>query len=83
MRVRKRMLVTAFASTFMALAAEKCAKESRFPGRLIPLPGSVRAGCGLAFCCEIEQREDFIALLAASQVPFEQMKEVELLVSEK
>ena len=44
------MLIIAFNATTQALAFDEICKL----GRLIPLPAQIRAGCGLAYCAEIE-----------------------------
>ena len=36
---------------------ERTAKESEFPGRLIPIPSEISAQCGLAWKC-VEQSEE-------------------------
>ena len=49
MRSKKPALVLAFASTAQALATEKYCQEHQLPGRLIPVPKEITAGCGLAW----------------------------------
>ena len=57
MRQKKKQLVIAFATTSQALAAESLFARMQLPGRMIPLPPQIDAGCGLAWKSE--------ALLAA------------------
>ena len=45
---QERLIVT-FATTTMAMAMEKICREESIPGRLIPVPGFISAGCGLAW----------------------------------
>lgn len=42
-------LVVAFDSTASALHFASCAQEAGLPGRLIPVPRSLSAGCGIAW----------------------------------
>ncbi len=57
-----RLLVT-FATTTAALAMEQACREEGVPGRLIPVPGSIRAGCGMGWAAPAEQREAVEALV--------------------
>ena len=45
-------LVITFPTTTAAMAMEKACKELGASGRLIPVPPSIDAGCGLAWCAE-------------------------------
>ena len=47
-------LVITFHTTTEAMAMEKACKESGADGRIIPVPGSISAGCGLAWCAKLE-----------------------------
>lgn len=49
-------LVVTFHTTADAMAMEKSCGEKGAPGRLIPVPRSISAGCGLAWCTELENR---------------------------
>lgn len=49
---RTEKLVITFHTTTAAMAMEKSCKATLLPGRLIPVPGSISAGCGLAWCAE-------------------------------
>ena len=53
-RQKKPALVIAFDTTAQALAAEKLFTESGLPGRMIPIPSQITAGCGLAWKAEPE-----------------------------
>lgn len=44
------MLVITFHTTTDAMAMEAACKALGAPGRLIPVPRSISAGCGLAWC---------------------------------
>ena len=57
MRKKERKLVVTFYTTADAMGLEKLCKEEGLPGRIIPVPRSISAGCGLAWCTELEQKE--------------------------
>ena len=49
MRQKQPALVVTFSTTSEAMAAEKYSGERGLPGRLIPVPREITAGCGLAW----------------------------------
>ena len=49
MRAKRPYIVLSFGSTVAAMAWEKHCAEKTIPGRLIPLPRELSAGCGLAW----------------------------------
>lgn len=49
-------LIITFRDTVMAIRMEKAMKEAGLPGRIIPLPGTISAGCGLCFMAPLEAR---------------------------
>jgi len=56
-------LVITFYTTTAAMAMERVCKETHADGRLIPVPGSISADCGLAWCAENESEDDLLNLL--------------------
>jgi hypothetical protein len=54
MRAKELKLVVTFHTTSEAMAMEKACKESGADGRIIPVPRSISAGCGLAWCAKPE-----------------------------
>ena len=57
MRKKELKLVVTFHTTADAMAMEKVCQELRVPGRLIPVPREISAGCGLAWCAPLEAQE--------------------------
>lgn len=51
------VLLITFASTTQAMAFERAAKAWGIKGRLIPVPGEIHAGCGLAWRGELDTAE--------------------------
>ena len=49
MRTKKTYIVLSFRTTVEAMAWEKHCATAQIPGRLIPLPREISAGCGLAW----------------------------------
>ena len=78
MRLKTPKTVAVFATTSDAMAVEAKAREAGFPGRMIPVPSDVSAGCGLAWCVEADERARLEQALAAYDLAFEGLHEVEL-----
>ena len=49
MREKKPALIITFPSTAAAMEAESFCLEQGLPGRIIPVPREITAGCGLAW----------------------------------
>ena len=49
MRAKKPYIVFSFRTTVEAMAWERHCTSAQIPGRLIPLPREISAGCGLAW----------------------------------
>ena len=64
MREKRLYLVITFHTTSAAMAMEALCAEKGLPGRLIPVPREITAGCGMSFRAEVEQEQ---ALLAAAK----------------
>ncbi len=54
---RKLKLVVSFENTESAMAAEDFCHQNKLPGRLIPIPTEITAGCGLAWMAEVSDKE--------------------------
>lgn len=48
-REKKLSLILSFDNTTEAMAVEKYCMENQLPGRIIPVPREITAGCGLAW----------------------------------
>ena len=59
MRKKELKLVLTFHTTADAMAMEKACKEQNAPGRLIPVPRAISAGCGLAWDLISGEKHDF------------------------
>lgn len=63
MRKKELKLVITFHTTADAMAMEKVCKQVSVAGRLIPVPREISAGCGLAWCSRLEQRQELLELM--------------------
>ena len=57
MREKQPRFVVTFRTTAEAMAMEKRCREAGVPGRLIPLPRAISAGCGMCWSAPREARE--------------------------
>ena len=78
MRQKKAALVVTFSATTDAMAMERYCLERNMPGRLIPIPREIHAGCGLAWKTEPSEKEHFMGALEAAGIRWEAMEVLEL-----
>lgn len=78
MRQKKPALVVTFAATADAMAMERYCLEHKLPGRLIPIPTQIHAGCGLAWKTEPTEKDQFTQALADAGIRWEAMEVLEL-----
>ena len=78
MRIRHLQLVVTFATTTAAMEMERKAEEEQIPGRLIPLPSEISAGCGLAWKTELSEKESLIRFLEQAKLRWEAVYECSL-----
>ena len=75
MRKKELKLVVTFHTTADAMAMEKACKENGVPGRIIPVPRAISAGCGLSRCADLTEREQIKAMMAKARIEEEDMHE--------
>ena len=75
MRKKELKLVVTFHTTADAMAMEKACKEHNVPGRIIPVPRAISAGCGLAWCAELNEREQISDVMKQVGIQEEDMHE--------
>jgi hypothetical protein len=68
MRVKSRKLVVTFHTTTAAMGMELACGTAGLPGRLIPVPREITAGCGMAWCAPPEARADLEAFVAQQAI---------------
>ena len=64
-------LVITFFTTTAAMAMEKACKACGADGRIIPVPGSISADCGLAWCAPPESEDALRLLMAQHSIRFQ------------
>lgn len=74
MRKKKESLIVTFPTTAAAMQWEKYCIAQAVPGRLIPVPREITAGCGLAWKTEPQEEKKLREILAAEQVKIEEMQ---------
>ena len=60
---KKPTLIITFATTTQAMAMEKFCTRQNLPGRLIPVPREITAGCGLSWKARPEEKDLLISAL--------------------
>lgn len=63
MEVKTKSLVISFNSTCEAMKMQSIAETLRLPGRMIPTPQRISAGCGMAWLAPLEAREAVLRAL--------------------
>ena len=62
-RVKSEKVIVTFPTTTQAMKMEKAARACGAPGRLIPVPRSITAGCGMCWSAPPSARADLEALV--------------------
>ena len=78
MRQKKPTLVITFATTTQAMAVEKFCQSNNLPGRIIPVPREITAGCGLSWKAAPEDQERLAAELEKSGLGWQEMHVIEI-----
>lgn len=78
-RVRKPALVLTFPTTAAAMSCEELCSRRGLPGRMIPVPGEISAGCGLAWKAAPSDREILERELGQAGVPIEVCSTIEMM----
>lgn len=75
MRKKELKLVVTFHTTADAMAMEKACKENNVPGRIIPVPRAISAGCGLSWCADLGDREQIASMMREVGIEEEEIHE--------
>ena len=68
MREKQERFVVTFATTTGAMAMERACRAAGLPGRLIPVPRSITAGCGMCWSAPPSSREELEALVVREKL---------------
>lgn len=71
LRKKEMKLVVTFHTTADAMEMESVCQSEGVPGRIIPVPRSISAGCGLAWCAPEEALEWLTELMKRSGLDHE------------
>lgn len=75
MRKKELKLVVTFHTTADAMAMEKACRQNDVPGRIIPVPRAISAGCGLSWCAEITEKQKIKEMMVRTGIEEEAMHE--------
>ena len=78
-RVRRPALVLTFPTTAAAMACEQLCGEQGLTGRMIPVPGQISAGCGLAWKAAPQDQDALVSALAEAGIAVEGADVIEML----
>ena len=65
---KKPALIITFATTAQAMAMEKFCGREHLPGRLIPVPREITAGCGLSWKAQPQDKDVLLDAMAAAEM---------------
>ena len=72
MRKKEKKIVITFSTTTEAIRMEKSCKQEKMPGRLIPIPTAITAGCGLAWRIPQAEYERYQTAIGHLGIAFQQ-----------
>lgn len=78
MRQKKPTLIVTFLTTTQAMAVEKHCMEHGLPGRMIPVPREITAGCGLSWKADPADRDLLRQALESAGLQWEAMYVIEI-----
>ena len=78
MRQKKLTQIITFKTTTAAMAMEDYCKEKQLPGRIIPLPPEISAGCGLCFKSDRLDQDFWRQELFKAHISYEEMRQINL-----
>lgn len=76
MRKKELKLIVTFHTTADAMAMEKACRTNDVPGRLIPVPRQISAGCGLAWCALPDQRNEIVKVMNENGIEKDELHEI-------
>ncbi len=76
MREKKLYKIITFHTTTEAMAMEKQCGLNKIPGRMIPVPREITAGCGLAWRIPVSDYETYQEAIERLNLCYEQIVEL-------
>ena len=78
MRQKSERCIITFTTTTAAMEMESACRAAGLPGRLIPVPRAITAGCGLCWAAPPESREALEVLVMAKGVQIDGIYAVQM-----
>ena len=75
---KKLSLILTFATTTQAMAVEAFCHRQGLPGRLIPVPREITAGCGLSWKALPEEKDILLEALGREGLAWQQCHLIEV-----
>ncbi len=76
MKPKELRVIITFKNTTTAMAMEKFCKEHDLNGRIIPVPRTITAGCGLAWSADPHEREELEARMKEFHISYDDIYEL-------
>ncbi|MCU6761515.1 Protein of uncharacterised function (DUF3343) [uncultured Roseburia sp.] len=76
MRQKKKRCMITFPDTTQAMAMEAFCRERGLPGRLIPVPGELKAGCGMCWMTDPDMQDAWETAMKQNHICYEQLTEM-------
>ena len=76
MRQKELTQIITFKTTTAAMAMEDHCKERKLPGRIIPLPKEISAGCGLCYKTDRLDEDFWKKELEMAHITYEEMRQM-------
>ncbi|MBR5517138.1 MAG: DUF3343 domain-containing protein [Firmicutes bacterium] len=77
LRKEPKFVIT-FYTTTEAMHMEQVCKANNASGRLIPVPSSITAGCGLAWCANPEHKDELVLLMEQNKIQYQALHDCEV-----
>lgn len=65
-----RLIIT-FYTTTAAMSMEQTCRNCQINGRLIPVPGTISADCGLAWCAQTEAEASLLEIMEQHGIQYQ------------
>lgn len=78
MREKKPALILTFSTTTDAMGMERFCAAHQLPGRLIPVPREISAGCGLAWKAPVDSEERLLTAMGQAGLRWQETRVLEL-----
>lgn len=75
---KSEKLVIAFHKTSDAMKMDKINKDNKLPGKIIPVPREISAGCGMAYSIDISFEEKINELINQNNINYESMHHISM-----